>query len=116
MPEQAPTPIDEPESKPDEREVAYAKYKTLYEHNDDFVAWISIDGTALDYPVMQSIGSPDFYLKRNFEKAYSDYGVPYVEEACAVGLSANTVIYGHNMKNGSTASRKGGCNGEDKDP
>jgi hypothetical protein len=25
---------------------------------------------------MQSIGSPDYYLKHNFEKAYSDYGVP----------------------------------------
>ena len=98
--EQMPTPTDEP----DERELAYEKYKALYEQNDDFVGWITIDGTAIDYPVMQSIGSPDFYLKHNFQKAYSDYGIPYVDEACAVGLSANTVIYGHHMKDGSMFS------------
>jgi len=50
------------------------------------------------------VNSPDYYLKHNFEKAYSDYGVPYVDEACAVGLSANTVVYGHHMKNGTMFS------------
>lgn len=103
-PEQTPTPTDEPEAEPDERELAYEKYKALYEQNNDFVGWITIDGTTIDYPVMQSIGDSDFYLKHNFEKAYSDYGVPYVDKACAVGLSANTVVYGHHMKNGSMFS------------
>jgi sortase B len=103
-PEQTPAPTDEPEAEPDERELAYEKYKALYEQNNDFVGWITIDGTAINYPVMQSIGSPDYYLKHNFEKAYSDYGVPYVDEACAVGLSANTVVYGHHMKNGTMFS------------
>ena len=103
-PEQTPAPTDEPEAEPDERELAYKKYKALYEQNNDFVGWITIDGTAINYPVMQSIGSPDYYLKHNFEKAYSDYGVPYVDEACAVGLSANTVVYGHHMKNGTMFS------------
>lgn len=103
-PEQTPSPGDGSKSEPDERELAYEKYKALYEQNDDFVGWITIDDTTIDYPVMQSIGSPDFYLKHNFQKAYSDYGVPYVDEACAVGLSANTVIYGHHMKNGTMFS------------
>ncbi|MGI6072759.1 MAG: class B sortase [Lachnospiraceae bacterium] len=103
-PEQTPIPVDEPEAEPDERELAYAKYKVLYEQNNDFVGWISIDGTNVNYPVMQSIDTPDFYLKRNFEKAYSDFGVPYVDEACAVDLSTNTVIYGHHMKNGTMFS------------
>lgn len=104
VPEQTPAPEEEPEAEPDERELAYEKYKALYEQNDDFVGWISIDGTAINYPVMQSIDSPDYYLKHSFEKTYSDYGVPYVDEACAVGLSANTVIYGHHMKNGTMFS------------
>lgn len=103
-PEQTPAPTDEPEAEPDERELAYEKYKALYEQNNDFVGWITIDGTAINYPVMQSVNSPDYYLKHNFEKAYSDYGVPYVDEACAVGLSANTVVYGHHMKNGTMFS------------
>ncbi len=105
-PEPTVTPgTDEPEEKPvDESELAYEKYAALYERNDDFVGWISVDGTQINYPVMQSVHNPDFYLKHSFEKTYSDYGVPYVEEACGVDLSNNTVIYGHNMKNGSMFS------------
>lgn len=79
---------------------AYEKYKALYEQNNDFVGWISIEGTNINYPVMQSIDNPDFYLKHGFDKAYSNYGVPYLDEACATGLSNNLIIYGHNMKNG----------------
>jgi len=80
---------------------AQEKYQALYDQNEDFVGWIHIEGTAVDYPVMQSTEAPDFYLKHNFDKSYSDYGVPYLDEACATGLSNNLVIYGHNMKNGS---------------
>lgn len=87
-----------------ERLLAYEKYGALYEQNNDFVGWISINGTNINYPLMQSIDTPDYYLKHNFEKSYSDYGVPYVDEDCAVGLSANTVIYGHHMKNGTMFS------------
>lgn len=80
---------------------ALAKYQALYEQNEDFVAWIKIDNTLISYPVMQSIDNPDFYLKHAFDKSYSNYGVPYIDEACATGLSNNIIIYGHNMSNGS---------------
>lgn len=78
----------------------YEQYKTLYYLNNDFVGWITIDDTAVNYPVMQSVDRPNFYLKRNFDKQYSDYGVPYVDEKCNLSSSNNTIIYGHNMKNG----------------
>ena len=81
-------------------QTAYEKYKALYEQNSDFIGWISIEDTNINYPVMQTIDSPDFYLKHSFDKASSSYGVPYLDEACATGLSNNLVIYGHNMKNG----------------
>lgn len=61
----------------------------------------SIDGTNINYPVMQTPTKPDFYLKHAFDKSYSDYGVPYIEESCALGISNNVVIYGHHMSNGS---------------
>jgi sortase B len=80
---------------------AFEKYAAVYEQNTDFVGWISIDGTSINYPVMQTIDSPNFYLKRGFEKQYSNYGVPYVQENCALGISDNIVIYGHHMNNGS---------------
>ena len=85
----------------EEAQNAYTKYKALYEENNDFIGWIRIDGTNVNYPVMQTVDTPDFYLKHGFDKAYSNYGVPYLDENCATGLSNNLVIYGHNMKNGS---------------
>ena len=50
---------------------------------------------------MQTPDNPDFYLKHGFDKNYSDYGVPYVQEECDIDTSDNLIIYGHNMKNGS---------------
>ena len=72
------------------------KYKALKEKNPDFVGWISVDGTNISYPVMQSKDRPDFYLRRNFDGQYSYYGTPYVEEECDAGVSDNTIIYGQN--------------------
>lgn len=80
---------------------AHEKYSALFDQNNDFIGWICIEGTNVNYPVMQTPDNPDYYLKHSFEKTYSDYGVPYIEESCAVGLSNNVVIYGHHMKNGS---------------
>ena len=84
-----------------EAELAQEKYSALFEQNNDFVGWISIDGTDINYPVMQTPDHPDYYLKHGFDKAYSNYGVPYIDEACAPGLSNNIVIYGHHMNDGS---------------
>lgn len=51
---------------------------------------------------MQSKDNPDFYLKHGFDKSYSDYGCPYVQENCDMELSSdNIIIYGHHMNDGS---------------
>lgn len=110
-PADEPGPSDEPEENPEvqseeelAREAALAaheKYAALFEKNSDFIGWIMIDGTNINYPVMQTPNNPDFYLKHSFEKSYSDYGVPYMDEACVTGISNNYVVYGHHMKNGS---------------
>lgn len=77
-------------------------YSALYAQNSDMVGWIKIQDTNINYPVVQSVDNPDFYLKHGFDKSYSDYGCPYVQENCDVQFpSDNIVIYGHNMKNGS---------------
>ena len=74
--------------------------RNLYLENADMIGWIQIEGTSIDYPVMQTVDEPNFYLKRGFDKQYSDYGVPYVQENCDLALSDNCVIYGHHMNNG----------------
>lgn len=80
---------------------AYDKYSAVYEQNSDFIGWISIEDTKINYPVMQTPGNKDFYLKHAFDKSYSEYGVPYMQENCKLGLSDNCVIYGHHMQDGS---------------
>lgn len=82
--------------------VMLPEYAKLYEQNSDIVGWIRIDDTQINYPVMQSPQEPNFYLKHGFDKEYSDYGCPYVQEDCDVQKpSDNLVIYGHHMSNGS---------------
>ena len=78
-------------------------YAELYEINNDLVGWIRIDGTEIDYPVMQtSEDNRDFYLKRNFSKESSEWGCIYVREECDVFRpSDNVTLYGHNMLDGS---------------
>ena len=87
--------------------IPYSEEKTilpelaeLFGQNGDLVGWISIADTNINYPVMQSVNEPNFYLKHGFDKAYSNYGVPYIDEGCAPGLSNNIVIYGHHMNDG----------------
>ena len=78
------------------------EYAGLYEMNPDMVGWIKIEGTPIDYPVMQtSVDNRDFYLYRNFEKEGVAAGSIYVREECDVQKpSDNVTIYGHNMRVG----------------
>lgn len=107
----------EPTSEPAEEAVpvltAFETYEAVYEQNPDFVGWLSIEGTAIDYPVMQSPGEPDFYLKHAFDKSYSAYGTPYVQADCMVGSSDNLILYSHHMKDGSMFA--GLCDYENED-
>ena len=43
-------------------------YKEIYEMNDHVVGWIKMEGTKMDYPVMQTPNDPNFYLYRDFDK------------------------------------------------
>lgn len=83
-----------------EEETILPEYGELFLQNTDMVGWISIAGTKLNYPVMQTPNEPNFYLKHNFEKEYSDLGTPYIQENCNIAESDNIVIYGHHIKGG----------------
>ena len=76
--------------------------QVFYDINSDLVGWITIPDTKINYPVVQSKGNPDYYLKRTFEHKRSDWGAIYAREACDVFKpSDNITIYGHHMKDGS---------------
>lgn len=72
------------------------EYAPLYERNKDMVGWIRIDGTNIDFPVVQRKETTDYYLYKNFDGQYSNQGTIYVREQCDVfAPSDNLTIYGH---------------------
>ena len=72
----------------------------LHEKNPDIVGWITVPGTRIDYPVMQTPDEPEYYLRRNFNKEDSVAGTPFMDAASRIGESKNYLIYGHNIKAG----------------
>lgn len=72
----------------------------LHEKNPDCIAWIKIEGTAIDYPVMYHPEEKNYYLRKNFDKEYDISGTPYLAEICNPDESDNLIIYGHHMNSG----------------
>lgn len=67
----------------------------------DIYAWINIPGTAVDYPVVQHPTITDYYLEYNLDGTKGLPGGIYTQIMNSKDWSdKNTVIYGHNMKNG----------------
>ena len=81
--------------------VVVGEYAELYKANNDIIGWVKIDGTKIDYPVMQTQNDPEFYLHRNFEKEYAASGTPFMDDSSDIFVpTSNFLLYGHNMKNG----------------
>ena len=87
--------VEETEIKEENNKINIQK---LYEENNDFVGWLKIEDTNINYPIMQTeIERKDYYLKRNFYKEYSSLGTPYIAEYCNILNSDNVIIYGHHI-------------------
>lgn len=81
--------------------VSKRDYTKLYEQNNDFIGWIKINGTNIDYPVMLTPNNEEYYLHTNFNKQYDFSGVPFCnKEADLITPSDNITIYGHHMMSG----------------
>jgi len=71
--------------------------------NADTVGWLTVPGTAIDEPVVQSLESNDYYQRRNSVGRMSWEGSYFADFRCDFGsgkradLPANTVIYGHSV-------------------
>ncbi len=76
-------------------------FEKLKKANSDIYAWINIPDANVDYPILQSDKSNSYYLNRTINGEWSAYGSIYTEDYNSKDFSDfNTVIYGHNMKNG----------------
>ena len=99
----APQNVQTPESIPETEDAILPKYQDLYAQNSDLVGWLTIDAIGVDYPVMQTPGDNEYYLRRGFDKVYSLAGSLFLDENCRITSpsTANWLIYGHNMSDGS---------------
>ena len=77
------------------------QYQKLLKQNPDLVGWISIEGTTIDYPVVQTKDN-ERYLHRAFDGTESAHGCIFADASCSlVKPSDNIILYGHHMKDGS---------------
>lgn len=77
-------------------------YKEIYEMNNDTVGWLKMEGTEIDYPVMQTPDDPEYYLYRDFDGEESSRGCIFAwGEADINAPSDNITLFGHNMADGS---------------
>jgi sortase B len=72
--------------------------------NSDIIAWIEIEGTNINYPILKD--EDVYYLKHSFDKRYNSNGSIFTTNSKPFE-DLETVVYGHNMKNGSMFSNLG---------
>lgn len=97
-PEAAATPA------PEQTARVLPQYQTLYEENPDLVGWLRMEGAGIDLPVVQTPGDNEYYLRRGFDGLYATGGTLFLDEQCSLdpkSPTANWLIYGHNMADGS---------------
>ena len=76
------------------------EYATLYNANKRFVGWIKIDGTNIDYPVMQTENN-DYYLTHNTSQEEDKNGAIFLDCSCdLIRGNTNWIVYGHHMHSG----------------
>lgn len=79
-------------------------FSSLKKINPDVIAWITANGTVLDYPIVQGKDN-DYYLQHLFTGKRNKMGSIFMDYRNHGDFSdKNTIIYGHNMKNGSMFS------------
>lgn len=80
--------------------VIHSGLLALHEKNPYCVAWITIEGTVIDYPVMYRPGQKNYYLHRDFNGKHASAGALFIAENCNPDSSDNVIIYGHHMNSG----------------
>ncbi len=77
-------------------------WDALAEENMDIYAWIYIPGTQVDYPIVQHGTDDSYYLGHNLDGSSGYPGCIYSERVSSKDfMDTVTVLYGHNMKDGS---------------
>ena len=90
--------------RPSYMESYYTDYQQVFDSlkkiNSDTVAWIKIENTKINYPVVQD-GTNSYYLEHAYDKKHNTIGWIFMDKRNnPENLDQNTIIYGHNVKSG----------------
>ena len=70
----------------------------LQEINEDIVAWLRVDGTHIDYPVVRGEDNT-VYLNRDYKKEYATAGSVFLDYRNERDFKDQySIVYGHNMR------------------
>lgn len=76
------------------------KVRQHHDVNGDVVGWVYVNDTPIDYPIVQSEDNV-YYIDKDWEGNYSHSGSIFEDFRGEIGVTENTLLYGHNMGNGS---------------
>jgi len=79
--------------------VSASPYDALYKINQDFIGWLSIPDTSIDYPVMYTPENPEYYIDKDFNQDRDANGTLFLDGRC-IPEGSHLILYGHNMKSG----------------
>ena len=102
--EAIPQPVESGETPEESKEYfpeAYADIEDLLSVNPDIVGWIWIPNTNINFPLLRAADNLK-YLSRSYNLQWTNSGSIFMDYRNSPDLTSdNTVIYGHNIKNGS---------------
>ena len=76
-------------------------FNALLAENQDVVGWLYVEALGISYPVVQGTDN-DYYLHMTYQKTYNFAGTIFIDYANNRNFQdLNTIVYGHNMKDGS---------------
>lgn len=98
--------INPPENKSDDywdyikMNLLEVDFQDLLRKNPDTVGWIQVNGTNINYPIVQTTNN-DYYLHHAFDKSPNDAGWVFMDyRNNATTFDQNTIIYAHSRYNG----------------
>ncbi|WP_240418435.1 class B sortase [Paenibacillus periandrae] len=89
------------------------RFQSLLAINKEIIGWLRVEGTSVDYPVLQHKDN-DYYLNRDASGKKSIYGSVFMDYRLDTNQEQrNLVIYGHNMIDGSMFGSLGNYKNKD---
>ena len=77
-------------------------FDALKERNPDVYAWITVPDTNIDYPILHRDSDNSYYLNHTIDNEEKIEGAIFTENYNNTDFEdPNTLIYGHDMRNGS---------------